>query len=405
MTRARRLTTFLSILVATACGTGSSATPGSATATPGATTTPSAPSPSATVEASPVAPLDGEWIVYQWLEAGGDGIFVMRPDGTDAHSLGLTPAGRTSHPDWSHDGTRIAYEAVTSVDGEDVWIADANGANAELAVAAADCPAGCLDINFPAWSPDDGSIALVRIVLISGNVGSTLDVVDLATGEVRVLYTSPALSIINYPRWSPDGASIVFEMTTYPDANLNSGTLTGSAIWVIDLDGGAPRRLTDPSLFATFPDWNPVEDLIAFTTYDLGEFQATDEASNLYLIHPDGSGLRAADEHPSRRSAPDPAIVDPRRRAPHLHHGRRPNVGRLRQPSERRLHRCRSGRTCSRCRASSPRTLACGRSTDAARTGPPLRPTSAPSGRSHRRAPSRASGRVTGDRAAGARPG
>ncbi len=31
--------------------------------------------------------------------------------------------------------------------------------------------------------------------------------------------------------------------------------------------------------------------LIVFTTYDLGEFQGTDEPSNLYTIRPDGSGL------------------------------------------------------------------------------------------------------------------
>jgi Tol biopolymer transport system component len=292
MTRARWLTWFVPALVATACGTGASLEPGAPTATPGPTArTPVAPSPSATSAPSPLAPLDGEWIVYQWLEGDGDGIFVMRPDGSEAHSLGLKPAGRLAHPDWSHDGTRIAYEVATSADGEDVWIADANGANAELA-AAADCPAGCLDVNFPAWSPDDGSMALVRIVLVDGVVGSTLDVVDLATGEVRILYTSPALSIINYPRWSRDGASIVFEMTTYPDASLGIGTATGSALWVIGLNGGEPRRLTEPSLFATYPDWSPVGDAIAFSTYDLGEFQATREPSNLYLVNADGSGLK-----------------------------------------------------------------------------------------------------------------
>ena len=292
MSRAGRLTMVMSIFFATACGSGSSATPGSPAPTPGAATqSPSAPTPSAPLSPLPAAPLEGEWIVYQWVEGSGDGLFVMRPDGSEAHSLGLMPAGRLSHPDWSHDGTRIAYEVKASADGEDVWVADANGENAELAIAAADCPAGCLDINFPAWSPDDASMALVRIVLIDGVVGSTLDVVDLATGEARILYTSPALSIINYPRWSPDGASIVFEMTTYSDASLNSGTETGSAIWVIGLDGGEPRRLTEPTLFATFPDWNPVSHVIAFSTYDLGAFQATDEPSNLYLINPDGGGL------------------------------------------------------------------------------------------------------------------
>jgi Tol biopolymer transport system component len=43
---------------------------------------------------------------------------------------------------------------------------------------------------------------------------------------------------------------------------------------------------------ATYPDWRRVDDRIVFTTYDLGEFQQTDEPSNLYTIQPDGSGMR-----------------------------------------------------------------------------------------------------------------
>ena len=46
-------------------------------------------------------------------------------------------------------------------------------------------------------------------------------------------------------------------------------------------------------MFASYPDWHPSDDLIVFTTYDLGEYQATDEPSNLYTIRPDGSDLRA----------------------------------------------------------------------------------------------------------------
>ncbi|TCC18052.1 hypothetical protein [Kribbella speibonae] len=35
------------------------------------------------------------------------------------------------------------------------------------------------------------------------------------------------------------------------------------------------------------------EPLIVFTTYDIGGYQSTDEASNLYTIRPDGSGRTA----------------------------------------------------------------------------------------------------------------
>ena len=86
---------------------------------------------------------------------------------------------------------------------------------------------------------------------------------------------------------------MVFEMTRYPDTQIETGTATGSAIALIDVtrEGAKPVVLTDWSIYATYPDWRPGSDEILFSTYDLEEFQATDEPSNLYTIKPDGSGL------------------------------------------------------------------------------------------------------------------
>ena len=46
-------------------------------------------------------------------------------------------------------------------------------------------------------------------------------------------------------------------------------------------------------MYATYPNSRPGSDEILFSTYDLGEFPATDEPSNLYTIKPDGSGQSA----------------------------------------------------------------------------------------------------------------
>ena len=109
------------------------------------------------------------------------------------------------------------------------------------------------------------------------------------------MFAAPSKTALNYPRWSSDGQSIVFKMTRYPDTQINPGTATGSAIAVIDVtgEGAKPDVLTDWSMYATYPDWRPGSDEIVFSTYGLGEFQATDEPSNLYTIKPDGSGQTA----------------------------------------------------------------------------------------------------------------
>ena len=56
--------------------------------------------------------------------------------------------------------------------------------------------------------------------------------------------------------------------------------------------GGKVRRLTKPSLFGGHPDWSPDGKLIAFSTYDTGNMHGITQASNVYTIKPDGTGLR-----------------------------------------------------------------------------------------------------------------
>lgn len=98
-------------------------------------------------------------------------------------------------------------------------------------------------------------------------------------------------------RWSPDGERMVISLEHYEGAD--SDLIDGSVIGVIDADDpSVPLRvLTDPSMFASYPDWSPDGERIVFTTYDLGfrdsgNYADRMPASNLYTITPDGSDLR-----------------------------------------------------------------------------------------------------------------
>lgn len=260
---------------------------------------PSAPaiaSASPRASAAPTVRDDEPWIVYQWEQAGGGGIYLVRPDGMDSHTLFPDATYRTIHPDWSPDGTRIAFDAETG-GGNEIWVVNADGSDAAAIVRrSTDCAISCGEVAEPAWSPDGSKIAFVRYQLgASGLEAAVIEVQDVASGDRRVVFRAPQKTALDDPRWSPDGQSIVFTMTLYPDTQINLGTATGSAIAVIDVtkEGAKPVVLTDWSMYANYPDWRPGSDETVFSTYGLGEFQATDEPSNLYTIKSDGSGLTA----------------------------------------------------------------------------------------------------------------
>jgi Tol biopolymer transport system component len=233
-------------------------------------------------------------IAYQWVQGSGDGIFLMAPDGSDVRPLFDDLGVSTYHPDWSPDGARLAFE-MEGGDGVDIWTSAADGGARALLIDHADCgDGGCADVAYPSWSPDGGSIAYTRYHLGDGGLlTSSIETLDLVTGETRVVVPTSSRTLSEYPRWSPDGRSIVYQFTTFSTDGADIGTETGSAIAIVDASGAEqePRALTDPGMYAAYPDWGWAIDLIVFTTYDLGEFQGTDEPSNLYTIMPDGSGL------------------------------------------------------------------------------------------------------------------
>lgn len=305
----RRFAWYLAIatvLVAACGGTSAPSQTPTTTSAPPPTAAPTAAptaSPRASLNAAPATPalakqsplpsiLPGEaWIAFQTTSAAGYGVHLIRPDGTGFHRWPSGIAGTHEHPSWSADGERILLNSVDPDGTEDLWIGNADGTGAQRIV---DCVDPCLWADEPAWSPDDRVVAFSRATIEDGKLRSTLELLDLGTGEIAAGVTMPAGDVVLAPRWSPDGRRLVVEVIRLAEptfASLESVGPVGGAIGLVDLDAAAPavKLLTDLDDFAQSPDWSPTDDLIVFAQPSGPERAQAD----LVAIRPDGSGRRS----------------------------------------------------------------------------------------------------------------
>jgi Tol biopolymer transport system component len=170
-----------------------------------------------------------------------------------------------------------------------VYTASADGGDLRLLVpcgfkADATFPGNCVGVSHPAWSPDGSKLAFQynlvdRRYPDSLNVQAGIWISDASGGNARqVTQRAPGRWWDYGAQWSPDGKRLAF-------FRLDVKTQR-EAIYTVAIDGSDERRVT-PVLFksAANPNWSPDGRWLLFT----GEKR--DGSLNLFKIHPDGSGL------------------------------------------------------------------------------------------------------------------
>jgi TolB protein len=168
----------------------------------------------------------------------------MDADGSNRTPLTDDGSGN-GDPDWSPDGTTIAYECNRPDDGSasDLCVINANGTETRNLTGGA---AGMTDAANPAWSPDGSKIAFdsplagTREIWVMNADGSS------PTRLTTHVFREPGNRA---PTWSPDGNRIAFHSST---ARVGDGEIVA----VMNADGTGQAALTTTPGGDSFPEWS-----------------------------------------------------------------------------------------------------------------------------------------------------
>lgn len=199
-------------------------------------------------DACPAYSADGKQIAYcsgdNSSMTGVTEIWVMKQNGKEQRQI-THIGGRMTFPDFSPDGTRIAFAGLTpGAASADVFVMNLDGTGLVRLTtnAAAD--------NFPAWSPDGTSIAFVSARTGRAQVWA----MDAdGTNQRQLTFDAPIKGQL--PDWSPDGSKIAY---------ATFDPVLGSDLWVMNADGSNQVQLTNDPDRQVGAAWSPDGKKIAF---------------------------------------------------------------------------------------------------------------------------------------------
>lgn len=159
-------------------------------------------------------------------------------------------------PAISPDGRYVAFLSSRALFSIDLYVADAETGEIIKRLRSASTDPHFDAIRFMnsagAWSPDGDQFAVVTFA--QGNNEIALWDVNRESFQRRI--SVDGVTAIAQPAWSPDGTQIAF-------SGLNGGI---SDLYVLNLETGAVRQLTNDRYADLQPTWSPDGTTLAFTT-------------------------------------------------------------------------------------------------------------------------------------------
>ncbi len=189
------------------------------------------------LEIDPAISPDGKMIAYAAGAEGQMHLYIRQIAG--GRTIGLTESFPGNHrwPQWSPDGTRIAFQSE-----EAIYVVPALGGVPKRLVE----PASEGSIRTPSWSPDGKQIAYTE--------GRNIYIHPVDGGEPRKIaeaYEPYSLS------WSPDGSKLAYVSgnPSFLFGRPHIGNIAPCSIWCVSIEKGSPVQLTDNQYLNVSPVW------------------------------------------------------------------------------------------------------------------------------------------------------
>ena len=289
--RTRAVLTVGALVVVAACG-----------ATGGASDDAGSGRPAAAADASPVplpGGLPGGEIAFRRFDKDQNqaALFVMSTDGGDVRPVTKPGPDEVDNlPDWSPDGSQIAFERIFPSKPNEVFVVNADGSDEHPVDPG--CPdarpqATICEETAPDWSSDG------RRLLFGWPYGElTGELIDVFAVGIMDADGKNAQQLTNLatpttyedfgPVGSPDGTQIAFLRW-----NSSAKPVDATAVFVMDADGSGQRRITPWMLGAEDISWAPDGTALTFRS----ETGGGDFVGDLHTVAPDGTDLTKVTDH------------------------------------------------------------------------------------------------------------
>jgi TolB protein len=224
---------------------------------------------------------------------GVEQIWTANPDLTAAEQLTAVPGANSVSSAWAPDNSRIAFDSDRSGTGVDVFTMAADGSDVVKLTSGGFNATGTYSPTGDriVFESDRGSFPAEEGIYRMRTDGSHTGLLVRASGL--------GAYIVAGPRYSPDGRSIAFTGVRRPRdfKRGRASDLAGAtgAVFLMNADGTGAHRLTAWGHNTSMDvEWSPDGNMLAFETD-----WRSGAGPELYVVRPDGTGLRNLTDNPS----------------------------------------------------------------------------------------------------------